>query len=112
MPEFPFDVPQPLSIDSTVKGMMDKLKDAGWPGNKIYLAAHSLSGVFSQDYAKKNKDIVEGAILMGSVLLRNQREIQEDGKTSFKDFDVPVLTLAGEKDGLLRISRAAESYWH
>lgn len=112
MPEFLFDVPQPLTIDSTVRGMVDKIKQAGWPGDKIYLAAHSLSGVFSQDYARDNKDLVEGAILMGSVLLRKQREIQDDGKTSFKGFDIPVLTLVGEKDGLLRISRGAESFWH
>ena len=86
MPEFMFDVPQPVTIDSTVKGMVDKIKKAGWPGEKIYLAAHSLSGVFSQDYARDNADLVEGAILMGSVLLRKQREINEDGKTNFKGF--------------------------
>lgn len=28
------------------------------------------------------------------------------------DLDVPTLTLSGELDGLLRISRGAESYWH
>jgi len=47
MPEFPFDVPQPVTIDSTVKGMYKKLKEAGYKGDKIYLAAHSLSGVFA-----------------------------------------------------------------
>ena len=71
MPEFPFDVPQPVTIDSTVKGMLKKLKDAGYSGDKIYLAAHSLSGVFSQTYAASNPDLVKGTILMGSVLLRN-----------------------------------------
>ena len=50
-------------------------------------------------------------ILTGSVLLRNTRSIQKDGTTKF-DFDVPTLTLNGELDGLLRISRGAESYWH
>ena len=48
---------------------------------------------------------------MGSVLLRNTRAINESGNTSF-DYDVPTLTLVGEKDGLLRITRGAESYWH
>ena len=50
-------------------------------------------------------------ILTGSVLLRNTRSIQKDGTTKF-DYDVPTLTLNGELDGLLRISRGAESYWH
>lgn len=48
---------------------------------------------------------------MGSVLLRDTRAITESGNTAF-DYDVPTLTLAGDKDGLLRITRAAESYWH
>lgn len=50
-------------------------------------------------------------ILTGSVLLRNTRSIQKDGTTKF-NFDVPTLTLNGELDGLLRISRGAESFWH
>lgn len=48
---------------------------------------------------------------MGSVLLRNTRNITESGKTVFH-YDIPTLTIAGELDGLLRVSRAAESYWH
>lgn len=51
--------------------MYDKIKAAGFKGDKIYLAAHSLSGVFAQDYAKQTTDLVKGTILMGSVLLRN-----------------------------------------
>jgi len=48
---------------------------------------------------------------MGSVLLRTMREIQSDGKTKF-NFLLPVLTITGTKDGLMRVTRAAESYWH
>lgn len=48
---------------------------------------------------------------MGSVLLRKQRKIQKDGSTKF-DYDTPTLTLSGELDGLLRITRGAESFWH
>mmetsp|Transcript_16542 Transcript_16542/g.28121 ORF Transcript_16542/g.28121 Transcript_16542/m.28121 type:complete len:118 (-) Transcript_16542:965-1318(-) len=65
----------------------------------------------SQIYTKKNADLVKGQILMGSVLLRDKRSIGDDGKTHF-DYPVPTLTLAGEKDGLLRLTRAVESYWH
>jgi len=49
--------------------------------------------------------------LMGSTLTRNQREITDDGKTHFK-YQVPTLTLFGEKDGLMRITRGAEAVWH
>ena len=48
---------------------------------------------------------------MGSSLLRNNHSINDDGFTKW-DYDVPTLTLAGTKDGLLRISRIAEAYWH
>ena len=48
---------------------------------------------------------------MGSVLLREERSINKDGTTQVQT-PVPTLTLLGEKDGLLRISRGAESFWH
>lgn len=48
---------------------------------------------------------------MGSVLLRTTRDIESNGKTKF-NFELPVLTITGTKDGLMRVTRAAESYWH
>ena len=48
---------------------------------------------------------------MGSVLERGTREILADG-TSYFNYGVPTLTLGGTKDGLMRISRVAESFWH
>lgn len=75
------------------------------------LAGHSLGGVMAQNYAAKNTDTIKGQILMGSVLLRSWHSINEDGTTKW-DYDVPTLTLGGTKDGLLRVSRVAEAYWH
>lgn len=48
---------------------------------------------------------------MGSVLERKQRSINDDGTTNF-NYDVPTLTLSGEKDGLMRVTRGVEAYWH
>lgn len=48
---------------------------------------------------------------MGSTLSRDLRGIQTDGKTFF-DYPVPTLTIGGTKDGMMRISRIAESFWH
>lgn len=48
---------------------------------------------------------------MGSVLLRDTRSINDQGQTEF-DYKTPTLTIAGTKDGLLRVTRAAESFWH
>ena len=65
----------------------------------------------AQRYANKNADTIKGQFLMGSVLLRGDHSINDDGTTHF-DYDVPTLTLGGTKDGLLRVSRLAEAYWH
>ena len=48
---------------------------------------------------------------MGSDLLRTERKINNDGKTEI-DFPVPTLSISGTKDGLFRITRVAESYYH
>lgn len=65
----------------------------------------------AQDYVKGSSDKFAGQILMGSVLERKHRSINDDGTTAF-DYDVPTLTLSGEKDGLMRVTRGVESYWH
>jgi hypothetical protein len=111
IPEFLFDTPEPILIDHYVDKTIKQLQDAGFEGDNILLAAHSLGGVFSQKYAKKNADKIKGQILMGSVLLRDNHKINEDGTTHF-DYPVPTLTLGGTKDGLLRVSRMAESFYH
>ena len=49
---------------------------------------------------------------MSSVLLRSTRSIDEAEGTSVYDYSTPTLTIGGSKDGLMRITRVAESYWH
>ena len=48
---------------------------------------------------------------MGSVLDRKKISINEDG-TSAVDYTIPTLEIAGTRDGISRLSRTAESYWH
>ena len=45
------------------------------------------------------------------MLLRGKYSINESGTTHF-DFEVPTLAIGGTRDGLMRISRVAEAYWH
>lgn len=111
IPEFVFDAPEPILVGQYVESAFAELKSKyEFPGDSYYLASHSLGGVISQMYAKGRTDI-KGLILTGSVLLKNTRNITNDGSTLF-DFNVPTLTLNGEIDGLLRITRGAESYYH
>lgn len=111
LPEFLFDAPEPILIDSYVNSTIKKLQEAGFEGDNILIAGHSLGGVMTQKYAKSNSGTIKGQILMGSVLLRENHSIDDSGMTKW-DYDVPTLTLAGTKDGLLRISRVAEAFWH
>jgi len=49
---------------------------------------------------------------MGSGLLREHRSNNNDtGLTEF-NYDVPTLSICGTKDGLFRVTRAAENYFH
>lgn len=65
-----------MLIGHYVEGIMKELKTKeGFPGDKYFLAAHSLGGVMAQIYAKGKKDQIGGMILTGSVLLRNTRSI-------------------------------------
>jgi len=48
---------------------------------------------------------------MGSVILRKYVGIDEDGKSDIK-VKMRTLTILGIKDGLLRITRGAEAYYH
>ena len=105
------DAPEPILIDSYVSKTIKKLQEAGFTGDNILIAGHSLGGVMSQKYATSHSDTIKGSILMGSVLLRDYRSINDDGTTHF-DYNVPTLTLGGTKDGLMRVTRLAESYWH
>lgn len=62
----------------------------------------------AQDYLKGKNETFVGLILMGSVLNRKHRSINIDGKTHV-DFDINTLTLSGEKDGLMRVTRGVEA---
>ena len=110
IPEFKGDVPEPVLMDHYVSETIRKLKRSGFKGDNIFMAAHSLGGVMTQRYQKDHPEI-KGSVLMGSVLLRAHHSLNADGTTHF-EFPSPVLTLGGTKDGLMRVTRVAESYYH
>lgn len=47
LPQFVFNVPEPLLIDHYVESTIKDLKAAGFTGSNIIMAAHSLGGVMS-----------------------------------------------------------------
>jgi pimeloyl-ACP methyl ester carboxylesterase len=60
VPEFVFDAPEPILIDHYVEDTIKELKERGFTGDDIFLASHSLGGVFSQQFAKSHSDLVKG----------------------------------------------------
>jgi len=97
---------------------MNYIENAGFTGGNWFLAGHSLGGLMTQDFLRQKHDehkadpsVFKGQILISSVLQRETREIQPDGTTKFL-FPTPTLTVGGTKDGLMRITRVAESYYH
>ena len=48
---------------------------------------------------------------MGSALTRDNRSINSDGTTAI-NMSTPTLTIGGTRDGIMRITRVAESYYH
>jgi hypothetical protein len=48
---------------------------------------------------------------MGSTLTREKHSINKNGTTHW-DYQTPTMSIGGTKDGLMRVSRMAESFWH
>eukprot|EP00347_Sterkiella_histriomuscorum_P013074 403366122 len=113
LPEFPQNKPTAKNIDAQIKTAIQELKSQGFTSDQIYLAAHGqVTGQVAQNYAKSNGATVKGLILEGSAFQRSLRHIQSsNGLTKF-DYQIPTLTVCGELDGLMRISRCAEAHYH
>ena len=98
VPEFVDDVSEPAQFGGKVKEIENEMKKAGMDAKHSVFVAHSEGGVMTQLYANGKNDH-DAIILMGATILRKYRD---------KGFGVPVLTLDGDLDGLLRITRQAE----
>lgn len=116
IPNFSFDTPNPGEIGAHIQDAMTYIGYAGFTGDNWFLAAHSLGGVMTQQWlngtsTKPSPSSFKGQVLMSSVLLRGTRAIQADGSTKF-EYATPTLTIGGTKDGLMRLTRISESYYH
>ena len=104
IPDYHFDVPEPLEIGSGIDRTLKSMKSMGMNESiPLFFAGHSLGGVILQDYLQNNSTIAKGQILMGSYLLEKYRNVA---------YKVPTLTIGGELDGLTRVTRIMEAYYH
>ena len=103
VPEFIADTPEPVQFGSKVDEIYGEMQGAGMNATFTAYLAHSLGGVMSQIHlAGGGVPNVDALVLYGSTLLRSNRN----------SFPYPVLTVDGDLDGLLRITRQAEAFYN
>lgn len=106
VPQFVLNTPEPAEYGLAFDGIMNKMKAAGMKANRTVIAAHSLGAVMSQIYLTSSllgKGKADALVLMGATVLRTNRD-----STALP----PTLTVDGDLDGLLHITRQAEAYFH
>lgn len=107
-PAFPLSTPEPLVLGSGMSRAISSLASAGLPtGSPLVVAGHSLGGAMLQDWTYKNKDKVQAQVLMGATLLRKYRN-----GTMCDTYPIPTMMMSGTLDGLFRVTRQAESFYH
>jgi len=104
----------PFEVKKHVRNVIKDMYAAGLPRDApMFYGGHSQGSVFIQEFVKdeawgNSRTIpheAAGQILMGGFLARKSL-------TPEFDYPVPTLTLAGELDGLARVTRMAESAYH
>eukprot|EP00943_MAST-04B_sp_MAST-4B-sp1_P005999 g5999.t1 len=107
IPSFPLNTPEPLVLSNGIKNGVQAMYDAGLDKDAdLIMMGHSLGGAMLQDYVFKCKNC-KAQVLMGAGLLRKYR----NGSTS-SSYPVNTLTIDGTLDGLYRVTRQAENYYH
>lgn len=114
----------PLSInydynpEKEIKAALDQTAITS-PRKKVVLVGHSWGGHAVQNFMNKYKEgafedwSIWGGVLLGSSIQRHLITVQQDG-SSFVDLGLaaPIMMFGAELDGLNRISRFAESFYH
>ncbi|XP_065190022.1 uncharacterized protein LOC135820899 [Sycon ciliatum] len=129
-PDFELNTPEPLVVGSGIHNILDAMAAKGMNQSQcaIFVGGHSLGGALVQtwvvDQAQTPQQTTQeltnseatlvagiplrGQVLLGAFLLRKWRNTTGEGW----QYPVSTLTVGGELDGLSRITRLAESYWH
>lgn len=103
VPEFIADTPEPVQFGSKVNEIFGNMQKAGMSSTFTTYVAHSLGGVMSQVHLSGGGvPNVDALVLYGATVLRSNRD----------SFPYPVLTVDGDLDGLLRVTRQAEAYYN
>lgn len=114
--DFPSDTPNTESVNASMDAMLERMNADGFNGSDtrlLYAFGHGTGSFPMQDWAvtyiagqqkvKPYPAPLKGVILLGSYLQRKFRNTT---------YPTGVLTIAGDMDGVTRITRVAESFYH
>lgn len=115
--DMPLSYEHDYTCASQVKNALSKISQ---DGGDVVLMGHAWGGNCIQKIVHDNADLggwnVDSLVLLSSVVKRDYVQIIQDGdeqgKSQISLGDKKVLQLSGELDGLMRVSRVAESYYH
>lgn len=103
--------------EKEIKATLSKIKISA-PGKKVLLIGHSWGGHAVQNFLQKNKQgqigdwTIMGGVLLASSIQRGLVTIQKDGSSLIDIGPTPIMVIGAELDGLNRVSRFAESFYH
>jgi len=103
IPQFENNRVNPQDIPGAVERALDELQQNGLQRSApVFFVGEYVGGAYLQDYLITSKKDASGLILLGSFLSRENRI----------KFSAPSLTIGGGRDGLVRVTRLMESYYH
>ena len=100
--KFPNNNVEEKEIPAALARCLAELKENGMQTSVIFYIGEYVGGAHLQEYLLNNDNNASGLVLLGSFLSRENRS----------KFPIPSLTIGGGRDGLVRVTRVMEAYYH
>ena len=102
IPRFSNNAVDVEEIPVAVARCTSELKEHGMKTSVLFYVGEYVGGAYLQEYLFNDNKNASGLILLGSFLSRENRQ----------KFPIPSLTIGGGRDGLVRLTRVMEAYYH